>query len=132
MDQFFLSQRPQFALGKRAWNPPTDIFEAHDSAVILMEVAGATPENLSVVADGRRLTVRGTRQEPRSGEVLCFHLMEVQYGEFERVFQFPFRLSTDEIKATYEHGFLRVEVPKKLEPGEGITVEIDVQGPKES
>ena len=54
--------------------------------------------------------------------------MEVQYGEFERVFRFPFPLANEEIKAAFENGFLTIEAPKKAPAPAGLTVEVLIEG----
>ena len=56
--------------------------------------------------------------------IVCYHLIEVRYGRFERVFEFPYALSEEEVKATYEHGFLSIEVPKKSGSETALTVEV--------
>ena len=122
LNEFFSSPRPLFTLSNRLWNPPTDIIELPDRAIIKMEVAGVPEENLEVTAHGRRLIVKGWRSEPKEETVLCYHLMEVQYGEFRRVFEFPYAVEMDSVEAKYENGFLRIEVPKEL--GTSITIEI--------
>lgn len=104
-------QRPLFSLATRFWNPPTDIFESCDRAVIRMEVAGLQPDSIKLEAQGRRLHVSGRRIEPRENDLLCYHQSEIQYGAFERIFEFPFALMIQEIKATYDQGFLTIEVP---------------------
>ena len=38
--------------------------------------------------------------------------MEIHYGQFERVFAFSFTLDESSIKATYERGFIVIEVRK--------------------
>ena len=121
---FFSSQGPLFSLTRKLWNPPVDIFEAGDRTVIRMEVAGLSSDDFTVTAEGRRLIVRGRRPEQKNDAIVCYHLMEVRYGEFERVFEFPYALRDEDVKATYEHGFLSIDVPKKSESDSTLTVEV--------
>lgn len=121
---FFSSQGPLFSVTRKLWNPPVDIFEAGDRTVIRMEVAGLSPNNFTVTTDGRRLIVQGRRGEQKNDAIVCYHLMEVRYGEFERVFEFPYILREEDVKATYEHGFLSIDVPKKSESESVLTVEV--------
>jgi len=111
-----------FSLSAGLWNPPTDIFECQEAAVIRMEVPGVLPADLEIMARGRRLIVRGHRSEPRAAEILCYHLTEVRYGRFVRVFEFPFALDQREIEATFEAGFLVIRVPKQRPAPSSITI----------
>lgn len=127
LDQVFSSSKPIYSLSSRIWNPPTDIFENDDQVIIRMEVPGVDPEGLSVTADGRRLVVSGRREEPESDGLMRYHLMEVQYGEFERVFEFPYSLSNAHVEARFKAGFLSIKVEnksgKKLDVGIEIIVD---------
>ncbi|MBI3736304.1 Hsp20/alpha crystallin family protein [Candidatus Sumerlaeota bacterium] len=114
IDHFISTQRPVFSLSNRLWNPPTDIYEAEDRAVIRMEIAGVAKENLHITAHDRKLFVRGRRCAVPGEEMVSCHLMEVRYGEFERIFEFPFRVRMDDVKASYEQGFLVIEIPKHI------------------
>ena len=92
-----------------------------------MEVPGVDSESLSVTADGRRLVLSGRREEPESDGLMRYHLMEVQYGEFERVFEFPYSLSNAQVEARFKEGFLSIKVEnksgKKLDVGIEIIVD---------
>jgi len=109
---FFSSPKPFFSLTNRFWHPPTDIYECSDAIVIKMEVGGLCPESLSITAQDRKLIVRGKRSEDRNEEIVSYHFMEIQYGEFERVFEFPFNIETEQVKASHEKGFLSIKIPK--------------------
>ena len=128
MDAFFTSPRGLFSLTSRVWVPPTDIFETHDKIVIRIEVPGVAQDSLSVTAHGPKLIVRGRREEPKHSDIHCYHQREVQYGEFERVFRFPFPLSNEEIRASFDAGFLSIEAPKKASAPAGLTVEVLIEG----
>jgi HSP20 family molecular chaperone IbpA len=75
--------------------------------------------------------VRGVRPQTQPGQDVCYHLMEVHHGPFERIFQFSFPISQDDIKAVYQKGFLIVEVRKQLLETRKVTVEImqEIDGP---
>lgn len=113
LDNFFSSQRPLFSLSKRVWNPPTDICECEALTEIKIEVAGLDEKNLQIVADRNLLIVKGQRLQDHGGQKINYHLMEIHYGSFERVFAFSYNLSEETISATYEKGFLIVRVTKQ-------------------
>lgn len=124
-DQFFASTRPRFAFASRVWSPPTDVYECEGLTVIKIELAGVPSEDIDIIAQGRRLSVRGRRRPPRESESMtCHHLLEVQYGRFERVFEFPFELAQEDVRATHDNGFLKIELPRKIRGSEPLTIEI--------
>jgi len=94
------------------WHPPTDVYETNDSVVVLVEVAGLKEGDYELTLTNRTLTVKGRRRDP--AEKLAYHQMEIRYGEFRTEVYLPWSLQdTDEgVTATYEDGFLRVELRK--------------------
>jgi HSP20 family molecular chaperone IbpA len=94
-----------------AWRPPTDVYEDNDSLVILVEVAGMQKGEFNVVLDERHLMVSGTRP-PRLNTKPAFHQLEVRYGEFRVDVELPWPVDENGVEATYDDGFLRVELPR--------------------
>jgi len=125
LDHFFSSQRPLFSLSTRVWNPPVDVSETADHVFIRMEIAGVQPSDLSVTAERGFLTIRGRRCDHPPAEHKKFHLMEIRYGVFERVFRLPHDIIEDEIHASYHDGFLDIEIQKGM--GTGKTIRITVR-----
>jgi HSP20 family protein len=113
LDNVFSSQRPVFSLSEKVWNPPADVYETRDSLVIKMEIPGVDREGLETVVEGNCIVVRGCRREMSSLPKEDYHLMEIRYGRFERVFGLPVKVRVEEIEAHYNNGFLVVTVPKK-------------------
>ena len=110
---------PQHASGGRlrarggVWEPPTDICSAGSTIVLKMELAGVSAEAIDLTVDGRILRVRGERQNDRPDDVGEYRQLEINYGRFERAFEFPFPLGDARLAASYVDGFLSIEV----EPG---------------
>ncbi|HOE95755.1 MAG TPA: Hsp20/alpha crystallin family protein [Candidatus Sumerlaeota bacterium] len=131
LDNFFSSQRPLFSLSQRVWNPPTDIYETEEAAIIRMEVAGLDENQLNIITQGELLIVRGRRDRQLPHRKINYHLMEVHYGGFERLFAFSFPLDEKKIKATYERGFLTIEVPRQAPQVTEVSVRIiEEAGPR--
>lgn len=123
-DNYFSSQRPFYSLSNKVWNPPTDIYETEEATCIRMEVAGLEVKDLQVIAQRHYLVVRGNRQPPRRQKKVVYHLMEVHYDQFERVFEFSQPIPQDAVKVTYRRGFLLVEVKKQKKPVTQVNVQI--------
>lgn len=124
LDNFFSSQRPLFSLSKRVWNPPTDICECDDVTEIKIEVAGLDEKNLQLVADRNLLIVRGRRVQDHGDKKINYHLMEIHYGQFERIFAFSYNVSEEAVSAVYEKGFLHIRVLKQSPHVTNVTIQV--------
>ena len=73
-----------------------------------------------------RLTIFGTSERPAvySAEGSVERFSERILGKFERVIKAPAGLSAEEVKASMEHGVLRIELPKEVAkpPATRITI----------
>jgi HSP20 family protein len=125
LDHYFSSPRPLFSLSSRIWNPPTDIYETGEATTIQMEVAGLDENGFQIIAQHNLLIVRGRRvYNHAQAATVSYHLMEIHYGEFERVFAFSFDIDQNALKATYERGFLIIEVARQSPQVTRVKVEI--------
>lgn len=95
------------------WRPPTDVFETDDALVVQLEVAGLQREDFAIALHEQRLTIAGQRAHPRPMP-RAFYQMEVHYGEFRVEVDLPAPVQADGVSATYESGFLRVTLPKRM------------------
>jgi HSP20 family protein len=125
LDSFFSSQRPLFSLSEKIWNPPTDVYDMGGNVYVKIEIAGVSEEDLEIAVDKNLLRVRGRRREQVSGQGATYHLMEVRYGTFERVFGLPSKLDLDNIVANYRDGFLVIEIPKIATKPKEIHIEVE-------
>ena len=99
------------------WTPPIDVYETPDTYVITVEVPGLKREQIELAVEDTRLTVRGRRLEaPRGEEPVHYHLIERGHGGFARSFEFPQKVSVDEVKADLAEGVLTVTLPKAPPP----------------
>lgn len=121
-DNFFPAQRPMFSLSENIWNPPTDIYEDDHATIIKMEVAGLEEDKFQVTVERNMLVVRGRRLHDH-GPRVNYHLMEIHYGRFERAFAFSFSLRQEQVHATYDKGFLIIEVKKT----KAVPTEVSIQ-----
>lgn len=112
IDNFMEGSRPVFCPAERAWTPPTDIFETCDAIHIKMELAGVRDEDIEVKVNDNFLIVRGKRADEQRVKRENFHLMEIQYGAFERVFGLPAHMEVKSVTATLKDGFLLIRIPK--------------------
>lgn len=99
--------------GKACWIPSVDIQETDDSYHVFVDLAGVDPSSIQLVVDGHTLRLNGERGRPRVESCIRIHQMEIDFGSFERVFQFPVSLDPDTSQSSYRHGLLEIILPKR-------------------
>ena len=112
----------RLAVRSRAWRPPTDIYETEDRFIVVVEVAGMRESDFVVSLDRNLLTISGVRPNVFTDERRAFHQIEIPFGEFSTAVELPLPVDSDKVTATYENGFLRIDLPKqKPKPIEILT-----------
>jgi HSP20 family protein len=94
------------------WRPPIDVYEQPGAVTIVAEIAGMDRESIEVMIEGDTVSLRGTRQDAYTGSERAFHEAHIAYGQFAADIYIPFSIDADRATATYENGFLRVELPR--------------------
>ena len=105
--------------------PSVDVYETADSIVVVVDIAGASPDSLRVVLEGRELIISGERQERCLQAKQRLLHMEIDYGFFERRMTLPPGVGTTAARARYEHGFLFIEMDKSSPPGSAGRIPIE-------
>ena len=122
-----LWQVPRFAAGmRRAYRPQIDVVRDGRTLAVVVEIAGADPDSLRVVLDGRRLLIAGSRPRPRADDVQ-WHRAEIEYGPFERELELSDDVSVDDAEATYDRGLLKLTLPLAPKPPRPARVAIVVR-----
>lgn len=98
------------------WAPNADVVVKEEEILVRLELPGADIDELTVVQDGRRLVVQGVRPRPADEASGEHHIMEIQYGPFARIFEFPAFVRLDGVRAAYENGFLAIRLSKCVTP----------------
>lgn len=110
------------------WAPNTDVFLCEDYLVVKVELAGMRREDLELTVEENRLRIAGHRSdECREGEGKCnFIVMEINYGPFETILDLPTGYDLSGARASYQNGFLRIDVPERSSPS-SKSVSIDIE-----
>jgi HSP20 family protein len=95
---------------RKAWRPPTDVYETADCYVVKVEIAGMQHADLHIALEAKHLTVSGIRQD--SSAKVGYQQMEIQYGTFESHISLPGAVDQDGVEASYQEGFLTIRLPK--------------------
>jgi len=96
----------------RPFNPPTDVIELGDKVMILVEIAGMKTGDLNITLLDNQLVISGTRERPQFHRA-AYHQVEIGFGEFRIEVNLPWSVERDGVSASYEAGFLQVELPRK-------------------
>lgn len=94
------------------WCPAVDVVENEDGIVVSAELPGLAPSDLKITVENGVLSISGERKQEREEKKAEYHLVERQYGKFERSFQLPRTVDADKVKAKFENGVLNIELPK--------------------
>ena len=91
------------------WNPPADVFFSGNKWVVKVELAGISPEEVEILAQGNTLSVRGRRRDLLVQRGWSCHSLEISYSSFERSIALPARIIPTSIDWEYRHGILRIQ-----------------------
>ena len=108
------SKRLQSSNSKEAetnWVPNSDVYVMEGGIVIKVELAGMRREDLELTIEGNRLRISGQRPDGCRAPKCKFLVMEINYGAFESMIELPAGYDLSEAKASYQNGFLRIDVP---------------------
>jgi HSP20 family protein len=107
-----LWQLPHFLTGTGGFRPHVDCYRSakHSQFVVLAELAGVDPAELSVAVEGRELVIAGKRRRDRE-EGRVYQLMEMEDGPFERRIPLAPDVDVANGAAQYDRGVLSVVFP---------------------
>lgn len=94
---------------------PLDVYATEDQAVLLAAIPGLDPDQLELTVHENTVTVSGKVGDVRDAEEAkgaTWYLQELWSGEVRRSVTLPFPVDADTTQATFEHGILRVVLPK--------------------
>lgn len=90
--------------------PSVDIYESEDALVVLADMPGVSPENVSIDVKENQLTLRGTVSPERENERSL--LREYGVGDYYRQFTLGRTIDQSRIEAVMKDGVLKLTLPK--------------------
>ena len=102
-------------LAAASFVPAVDIYEDAKQVVLKLEVPGIDQKDLDIRVENHTLTVKGERKFEAEEKEQNFHRIERHYGSFFRAFTLPTSVDTENVKAGYHAGVLKLELAKKAE-----------------
>ena len=113
MEESFV--RPEAARGGQGFVPALDVSETQDAFLVEAAVPGLQPEDLEITVENSVLTIKGETRQDSAAKERSFHRIERRFGSFQRTIGLPKSVQADAIRATLEHGVLKLEIPKAEE-----------------
>jgi HSP20 family protein len=110
-DQFLGRDISSSERHSHAWMPRVENFIKDNNLVFRCELPGIDPKDLDVTVTDRGLTIKGERKTEKGTKDEDYQCREIVYGSFERHFELPEGVKTDQMKAAFENGILEVTVP---------------------
>jgi HSP20 family protein len=98
--------------GKSHWVPNTDVYVTPDGLVVKVELSGVRSDQLQITVEGSQLRISGERPDGCRSDNCSFLVMEINYGAFESLLELPPGYDLSQAKASYQNGFLRLDVPQ--------------------
>jgi HSP20 family protein len=92
--------------------PPVNLYEDENGYVLEAEVPGLEPADLEITVTGpSQLKLKGERKAVLPEKAVP-HRQERPFGSFVRTLTLPAPVDADKIEAKFEHGVLRISLPK--------------------
>lgn len=113
MDELFGDVFDRALAPRRAgFTPRVDVYytQSPAAAVIAIDLAGITVDELSVDVQGRIVRISG-RRPPVIAAGRVYQQLEIEHGPFERVIELGVDVEQEAARATYVDGMLEIELP---------------------
>ena len=91
---------------------PLDVTTTADELTVEASLPGIKPEDVEIVVENGTLTITGKTVDERRAEEGSYLVQEIRRGSFSRSVTLPNGLEPDKATATFEHGILKLRIPK--------------------
>ena len=113
MDRFFDEEFRPFGFAPVSGPAlPLDVTHDADSLTIEAALPGIRPDDVHITVENGTLTISGRTQDERSADEGSYLVQEIRRGSFSRSMTLPQGLEPDKAEATFEHGLLKLRIPK--------------------
>ena len=92
-----------------------DVYETEEAAFIEAELPGVRKEDININVEDGVLTISAEKNIEEEEKGRKYFTKEIRHGSFKRAFEIPTYLNEEDIKAKFNDGILKVEIPRKEE-----------------
>jgi len=91
-----------------------EMYEDTDDVVVKMKAAGFNPEDIEISIEGKVLTITGKVEDEVEEEdkKRKYYYKEMRNESFTRSISLPTSVKSDEVKAEFKNGILKIKMPK--------------------
>jgi len=115
MDRFFDEELRPFNWTSGVFSTPAlPLDVTHDADALTIEAAlpGIRPDDVDITVENGTLTISARTPDERSADEGSYLVQEIRRGAFSRSMTLPQGLEPDKAEATFEHGLLKLRIPK--------------------
>ena len=96
-----------------SFQPLADVYYVKEtnSVIVKLEIAGIAPGDARLTVQDKTLIIEGSRLDPEQDGRKVYQQMEIDYGHFRRKIMLPVTVDADNARASYQDGFLTIEMP---------------------
>lgn len=125
MDRLFESTLPRWQNQKSTSFPAINVWTNNEKGILVTaELPGVNSEHINISVTADTLTLSGSIPQYQLPDSSQFHRRERQSGEFNRTFQLPYSINSDQVRAEMKNGVLLVNLPRaEAEKPRQITVQ---------
>lgn len=91
---------------------PLDVRTSADALLVEASLPGYKPEDVDITVENGTLTIRAEDRSEESREEGNWVVREIGRGSVMRTVTLPTGLEADKAEATFEHGVLKLRIPK--------------------
>lgn len=125
MDAMLSGFWPRRLLAESA-TPAVNMYRDDSNLIVEAAVPGMKKEDIKINLKGNTLVIEGESKEEKKIEKDDYYFTEMRKGSFSRRVRLPVEVKSDEIKANYTEGILKLTLPM-LAPHKEKPVEVKVQ-----
>ncbi|MCC6405179.1 MAG: Hsp20/alpha crystallin family protein [Candidatus Yanofskybacteria bacterium] len=129
IERFFDEEFPSFGFipaVKRSMEPAMDVYQTEHDLIVELQVPKTDPKDIKVTVEDGVLKVEGGATEEKEEKSKEYFRREIRRGHFMRMLSLPVSVKEGEAKATFEHGVLKVTLPK-TEQAKPKAIEVEVK-----
>lgn len=112
-----------------AFQPLADVYYVKQSHVVIvkLEIPGISPDDVRLTVEDKTLLVQGARADTSHEGEKVYQQMEIDYGHFKRKIMLPVAVDVDNSTASYQDGFLTIELPVAKQKSTAIKLPISIK-----
>jgi HSP20 family protein len=89
-----------------------DVRTTPDALLVEAELPGVKPDDVEITVENGTLTIRAEDRTERTDDQGDWLVREISHGSMMRTVTLPTGLEADKAEATFEHGVLKLRIPK--------------------